>query len=225
MSYDPYGRPQYAGAQTHPSHMNQAPHQNQYGEGYGAPEYGHPEGQRQALLSMPTAAQLGGQAPVSFVRFPYYPTSPFYSTNPNVGYQTRFYSAGVLYTDADYQVGAELIRTVQFDIPCRMIAINGSALYYFGSPAVPASLPLGVKPNDTYLFRAEYTTGDKLHVASRLGSTVVGSDENPGEIGGAGYTIDSGASFVLGITPLIANLRIDITLVCLEMRGPRNFSR
>jgi hypothetical protein len=214
----------------HQQHMKHGPHQNQYGDGYGAHDmYGAapqaPEPQRQALLSMPTASQMGGQGPISFVRFPYYPTAPFYSTNPNVGYQTRFYSAGVLYTDADYQVGAELIRTVQFDIPCRMIAMNGSALYYFGNPVAVAGLPLGVKPNDTYLFRAEYTTGDKLHVAARLGSTVVGSDENPGEIGGAGYTIDAGASFVLGITPLIPNLRIDITLVCLEMRGPRNFSR
>ena len=230
MSYDPYGRPQHSHTPMHQGHMQHGPHQNQYGDGYGSPEmYGAaqqaPEQQRQALLSMPTAGQLGGQGPISFVRFPYYPTAPFYSTNPNVGYQTRFYSAGVLYTDADYAVGSEMIRTVQFDIPCRMIAMNGSALYYFGSPVAVAGLPLGVKPNDTYLFRAEYTTGDKLHVSSRLGSTVVGSDENPGEIGGAGYTIDAGASFVLGITPLIANLRIDITLVCLEMRGPRNFSR
>jgi hypothetical protein len=183
------------------------------------------EGYRQALLAMPSAGQLGGPGPVPFVRYPFFPTAPFYSTNPNVGYQTRFYSAGVLYTDADYTVGSEMIRTIQFDIPCRLVAFNGSALYYFGNPVAVASLPIGVKPNDTYLFRAEYTTGDKLHISSRLGSTVVGSDENPGEIGGTGYTIDSGASFVLGITPLLPNLRIDITLVCLEMRGPRNFSR
>ena len=51
-----------------------------------------------------------------------------------------------------------------------------------------ASEPSGVKANDTYLFRAEYTTGDKLHTAARLGSTVLGTDENPGELGGAGYT-------------------------------------
>ena len=48
--------------------------------------------------------------------------------------------------------------------------------------------------------------------------------ENPGEIGAHGYNIDQGASVQLGITPLVDNLRIDITLVCLEMRGPRNFS-
>lgn len=226
MNYDQYGRPippqQYGGAP-----MNQNGHQDYgYAEDWGNANQGPPPQQtRSAVITMPTAAQMGGAGPVQFVRFPYYPTAPFYSTNPNVGYQTRFYSTGVLYTDADYQVGSEIIRTVQFDIPCRMIAINGSALYYFGNPVAVAGLPLGVKPNDTYLFRAEYTTGDKLHIASRLGSTVVGSDENPGEIGGTGYTIDAGASFVIGITPLIPNLRIDITLVCLEMRGPRNFSR
>ena len=226
MPYDQFGRPIPAGAPSHD------PHYQHYGQaetgGYGDAQgmaSGPHEGYRQALLAMPSAGQLGGAGPVPFVRYPFFPTAPFYSTNPNVGYQTRFYSAGVLYTDADYTVGSEMIRTIQFDIPCRLVAFNGSAIYYFGNPVAIASLPIGVKPNDTYLFRAEYTTGDKLHISSRLGSTVVGSDENPGEIGGAGYTIDAGASFVLGITPLMPNLRIDITLVCLEMRGPRNFSR
>lgn len=226
MSYDPYGRP-IQGTPMHQQYAGHGPHAPAQGDGYGG--YGdggqQHDQQRQALISMPTAAQMGGPAPVSFVRFPYYPTSPFYSTNPNVGYQTRFYGQTMLFSDADYQVGSESIRVVQFDIPCRLIAMNGSALFFFGNPLVPAGLPLGVKANDTYLFRAEYTTGDKLHTAARLGSTVLGTDENPGELGGAGYTIDAGASFVLGITPLVANLRIDITLVCLEMRGPRNFSR
>jgi hypothetical protein len=226
MPYDQFGRLIPGGApssEPHYQHYGQA-ETGGYGEATGMANGPH-EGYRQALLAMPSAGQLGGPGPVPFVRYPFFPTAPFYSTNPNVGYQTRFYSQGVQYTDADYQVGSEMIRTVQFDSPCRLVAFNGSAIYYFGSPAVVASLPLGVKPNDTYLFRGEYTTGDKLHISSRLGSTVVGSDENPGEIGGTGYTIDAGASFVIGITPLIANLRIDITLVCLEMRGPRNFSR
>jgi hypothetical protein len=68
-------------------------------------------------------------------------------------------------------------------------------------------------------------------VSSRLASTVVGTAANPGEIGGHGYNIDQGATLTLGITPLIiaqaapaSTVRIDITLVCLEMRGPRNFS-
>jgi hypothetical protein len=207
------------------------PHYPHYGQaetgGYGnTPSAAAPhENYRQALLAMPSAGQLGGPDPVPFVRYPFYPTAPFYSTNPNVGYQTRFYSCGVLYSDPDYRVGSGLPRPVQFDIPVRIVGFNASAVYYFGNPMTIAALPFGVKPNDTYLLRAEYTTGDKLHISSRLGSTVTGSCENPGEIGGTGYSIDAGASFMIEITPLMPNLRIDVTLVCLEMRGPRNFSR
>ena len=170
---------------------------------------------RSAVISMPTTAELGGPGPQRFIRAPFYPTAPFYSTNPNVGYQTRFYSTGTVNATA----GSEVLATVQFDLPCRLIAINGSAF----NTAAGNTLPAGVDPRDTFLFRLEYTTGDKLHITQRLGSTVCGTSQRPGEIGGVGYTIDQGASVSIGITPLLANLRIDITLVCLEMRGPRNF--
>lgn len=182
----------------------------------------HDDPYRSAVISMPSAAQLGGQQPMPFVRFPFFPTSPWYSTNPNVGYQVRFYSTGLLSTDVDFQIGAESIRTVQFDIPVRLIAINGAAAD-LGNVATLNEQNM----NLTYLFRAEYTTGDRLHTQARMASTVVGTDKNPGEIGGHGYNIDQGASLQIGLTPLFAALtqyRIDITLVCLEMRAPRNFS-
>jgi hypothetical protein len=175
---------------------------------------------RSAVISMPTTADLGGPGPQRFIRAPFYPTAPFYSTNPNVGYQTRFYSAGLLSTDTDYAVNSESIRRVQFDIPCRLIAINGSSF----SVGQGNALPVGVSSQDTFLFRLEYTQGDKLHISQRLGSTVVGTAQRPGELGGVGYTINPGATVILGITPLLANLRIDITLVCLEMRGPSNYT-
>jgi len=178
---------------------------------------------RSAVISMPSAAQLGGEQPLPFVRFPFFPTSPWYSTNPNVGYQVRYYSTGLLSTDIDFNQNTEAIRTVQFDIPCRLIAINGAAM----DTNNPATLN-ETNMNLTYLFRAEYTSGDRLHTQARLASTVVGTDKNPGEIGGHGYNIDQGASLQIGITPLFTAatipIRIDITLVCLEMRAPRNFS-
>lgn len=181
---------------------------------------------RSARIDMPDAQELGGKNPAmpSFVRAPFYPTAPFYSTNPNVGYQTRFYGCTLVSTDADYNVGTEAIRRVQFDIPCRLIAINGSAQIVGGG--VPTNAFTGHDPRDLFLFRMEYTTGDQLTTAARLASTVVGTNEgNQGEIGGTGYTINSGASLVVGLTPLFINLRIDITLVCLEMRGPSNYNR
>lgn len=192
---------------------------------------------RSAVVSMPTSGQLGGEQPLPFVRFPFYPTAPWYSTNPNVGYQVRYYSTTVNYNDADYTVNSESIRTVQFDIPVRLIAINGAAIpYNTATGAILTDASYGAfgeqQMNLTYLFRVEYTTGDKLHTAPRLASTVVGTLRNPGEIGGHGYNVDQGATLTVGITPLAlpnygedeVKLKIDITFVCLEMRAPRNFA-
>jgi hypothetical protein len=188
---------------------------------------------RQALTSMPTAAQLGGPGPQEWVRYPFYPTAPWYSTNKNVGYQVRYYSTGITSGDADYTLGAESIRTIQFDLPCRLVAINGGMSHFTDAGAFQAAPDniSEINMNTTYLFRLEYTTGDRLHVGARLASTVVGTAQNPGEVGGHGYPIDQGASVAIGITPLVAaavapasTVRIDITLVCLEIRGPRNFS-
>lgn len=182
--------------------------------------------QRQALVSMPTSAQLGGDKIQPFVRFPFYPTSPWYSTDVNVGYQVRMYSTGLTSNDADFLLGSESIRTVQFDLPCRLIAINGA----MSNPTAAGAIGTLTEQNMNlhYLFRSEYTTGDRLQVSARLASTVVGTAQNPGEIGGHGYNIDQGATLTIGLTPLLAPgaavIRIDITLVCLEMRGPRNFS-
>jgi hypothetical protein len=185
-----------------------------------------------ARTSLPTAGEMGGQNPQPWIRFPFFPTAPYYSTNPNVGYQTRYYSGGVISTDADINpaaLGNEVIRTVTFDIPCRLIAIEG-AFSYTALPNTNNYLNFGGDPLDTFLFRAEYTTGDRLHTQARLASTVVGSASSPSEIGGTGYTIDQGGSLVLGITPLQCIVdagptawRIDITLHCLEMRGTSNF--
>ena len=181
---------------------------------------------RSAVTAMPSSAQLGGPQPLPFVRFPFFPTAPWYSTNPDVGYQVRFYSAGLNFNDQDNVVGTEAQRSVQFDIPVRLIAINGAAIPYTQQGAVDTTSTVFTEQamNLSYLFRAEYTTGDKLHTTARLASTVVGTSRNPGEIGGHGYNIDQGATLLLGITPLISYLKIDITFVCLEMRAPRNFS-
>ena len=217
MKYDQYGNP------IHP-HTGQVTSYGQVAPPYqqrGRSEFAAPP-PPMAKMNMPSMNDLGGRQGVPWVRFPYYPTAPFYSTNPNVGTQTRFYGATLLSTDSDVTVGSETIRTVQFDIPVRIIAINGCAT----ETSAGASAFTSGNNLNTFLFRAEYTTGDKLMTGARLASTVIGSQENPGEIGGTGYTIDAGASLVLGITPLALltglTYRIDITLVCLEIRGRSN---
>lgn len=211
MPYDQYGRPY--GSPTNQYFANQPP---ATGADIQPQNY-----QTQAKIHMPSVNQMGGQGSVPWVRYPFFPTAPFYSTNPRVGYQTRYYGATLLSTDADYTANTEAIRTVQFDIPCRLIAINAAAINTAGS------LGAGLNGLDTFLFRLEYTTGDRLVTTARLGSTICGTAESPGELGGTGMTIDQGASIVLGLTPLAnapAAHRVDITLVCLEMRGASNFT-
>jgi len=178
---------------------------------------------REANISQPSITQLGGPDGDGWVQIPFYPTSPFIPTNPFVSKRVRYYGQTLSATDLDYTVNSESSRIVQFDLSRVLVAINGAAvnLNALGSSVGALST---INMNLTYLFRLEYTTGDKLHTAPRLANTVVGTQENPGELGADGFMIDQGASVQLGITPLLPNLRIDITLVCMELRGLRNTS-
>lgn len=184
--------------------------------------YGRPI-QPTADVAPPTLAQLGGPPQQPWVRAPFFPTAPLYSTNPYVGSQIRFYSCGILSSDTDVAVGAETIRTIPFDIPARVITITGSCV----NTAQAGALPVGVDPRDCFLFRVQYVSGDKLHIDARLGSTVVGTGQRPLELGNSGYNIDQGGALVVGITPINpipAAFRIDITFHCLEIRGSSNFT-
>jgi hypothetical protein len=177
-----------------------------------------------ARLSYPQVQEMGGNNPEipAFVRAPFYPTAPFYSTNPNVGYQTRFYSTGIEFgVDVDYTVGQESIRRIQFDLPCIMIGMNGASQT---TTNVVGTLS-GLDTRDTFLYRIEYTTGDQITVGARLGSCYLGTMQNIGQLGGTGYTINTGSSVAIGLTPLFTALRVDIVLVMMELRGGSSFIR
>jgi hypothetical protein len=144
-------------------------------------------------------------------RAPFFPTAPYYFTNPKVGYMVRFYSAGIL----NGAPNTELPQSITFDIPVQLIAINGSAFV----TQAPNSFPVGVSPLDSFLFRMERANGEKLYITQRIASSILGTGQRPGELGGSGMMLDAGTSLQLGITPLLPNLRIDITLHCLELRS------
>lgn len=188
--------------------------------------------QRSSVIGMPSSAQLAGEGgpgkPPPWVRFPFFPTSPWYSSNPNVGYQVRTYVTRLRSTDSDFTVGSEVTRNIQFDLPCRVIAFQGALTLtdWTTPPQINAVdfFPTEQNMGLLYRARAEYTTGDKLHTQEILGSCIMGSGAEPGEIGGHGYNIDQGASMQISITPLLAGTTIDIGVTCLEMRAPRNFN-
>jgi hypothetical protein len=176
---------------------------------------------RQAVTSMPSAAQLGGEEPLPWVRFPFYPTAPWYSTNPNVGFQTRNYKTQLLASDQDYVAGSTAVRQIRFDRPVRIIARNGGAVF--------AEDPIGGgvderNMNLLYRVRMRNAANDNLDVEPAFASLLLGTNRNPGELGGHGYPIDQGGTLVIEITPLVDGLDIDIVLVVLEIVAPRNFS-
>jgi len=217
MSYDPFRQGGYGAMSNGQGDMS-----NQAGGGA--------NNQWNTRIQMPFAQDMGGTTPniPPFVRSPFYPTAPYYSTDPNVGYQTRFYSAGAIYNQDYTSANSEVIKRVQFDLPCRLIAVNASAIPLTVTGGVDLNVTdiAGIDPRDLFLFRMEYTNGDQITVSPRLASNVCGTNEGKqGELGGVGYTINAGGSLVIGITPLFRNLRIDVTLVCLEMRGASNFTR
>lgn len=189
-----------------------------YGNYGGGPSPADPNAGARTM--MPTMRDMGGRAPgvPPFVRVPWYPTSPFYSTDPGIGVQGRYYTAQLLASDNDFAVGTEVLRRVQFDLPVQLIAQNGAAQI-----TNSAALPVGYDSRNLFRYRLEYTQGDRLVVSSTLGSNVLGSAERPGELGGPGWTFNMGATVIIGITPLIAALNVDIVLLCAEMRAPSNF--
>ena len=185
--------------------------------------YGDGNDSRQAVVRMPDQGQLGGKTPgiPAWIQRPAFPTAPYVSTNPNVGRQVRYYSTGLLNTDADYTVGTEAIRTIQFDLPCRVIAINAMGADATAATATAWQASAGL---NTFLLRCEYTTGDRLQITQRIASTYAGSGSLPGMIGDFGWNIDQGASIIVGLTPLVPNLRVDVVFHCIEMRGNTNYS-
>ena len=156
-----------------------------------------------------------------WLRVPIFPTAPFVPNRKDVARQVRFYSTGIVSTEADYAIGSEATRSVQFDLPCKLVAITGSAF----NTAAGNALPAGVGPRDCWQIMIQYNQGDNLTTASRIASTVIGESGAPGEIGAEGWTIQGGGALIIGVTPLLASLQIDITFHCIEMRGPTNVRR
>lgn len=199
-----------------------------YGRPWGHPAYGMPAVpgvsvtpgspvSGGAAIQMPNRAQMGGAGGdmPPWQRVPIYPPQVLLSTNKYVGHETRLYGAGIL----NIAAGTETTATVQFDTPCIVAMASGTAIETAG-----AGLPVGRAALDTFLIALEHSNGNRLTTSARLGSTVLGSAAQPAMIPGNGWVFDRGSTAVFLITPLIANLRIDINLWCIEERGPSNLT-
>lgn len=158
-------------------------------------------------------------SPPSLGTFPGFTTGQVYYPElfipENAGVQPRDYVQELLNGVA----AVEIVRPIQVDIPGTVYAMCGSAVDSTG-----AALPVGLDPLDTFLFRLEHNSGDRFTTAPTLGSTVLGRNGLPRLVGARGWMWDRGGTIRIGLTPLRANLRINIALWIIEFRGPQNFT-
>ena len=163
-------------------------------------------------------AQAAKDAGDSLYRRPFYPTAPIYY--PGAGKVTRSWAIQVLPTDDGYAVGTTLTRTLTFPQPVVLVARNGAAF----STAAGNAFPVGLGPRDTFLVKFTIgQTSEAIDTSQVIASTVLGTGERPGEIGGDGWVIDAGNTLSIEIVPLVASQRISVTCIVLEQRGRANF--
>jgi hypothetical protein len=111
-------------------------------------------------------------------------------------------------------------RVIQFDIPTCVYALSASAV-----STADATTYTGINPRDLFTLSFENTNGDRFTTAPALASTICGSGSDPRLIGGVGWLFDRGGSLLVTVTPLVDNLRIDVNLISIEIRGPANYVR
>lgn len=164
------------------------------------------------------AARKGHAPAEGITREAIYPTAPFrYAGAAKI---IRQYSATLLSTESDYTVNVEAVRAVRFDFPSTIVELTAAAF----NTAAGNALPIGVGPRDCFLISIRSANGDNYVINPRLASTVAGTGELPGEVGDSGWVFDAGNAMIVGITPLLASLRIDVTIKVLEQRGKQNFA-
>jgi hypothetical protein len=166
---------------------------------------------RQTVLANPGIGQMG-----SVIRAPIFPTAPFIPTDPNSSTLTRIYG---LVVEPTYTLGSTLTLSWKFGIPGTIVSWNGGAF----NTAAGNALPIGVRPLDTFSVKFSTSTKENVTTEPVIASTILGTGENPGQVGAYGYLVNAGGTFNVDVTPFLANLRIFMTLTVLEYRAGTNY--
>jgi hypothetical protein len=172
-----------------------------------------PTGAR-ASLNPPTLGSQGADAGGRWYRRQvYYPEPPF-PMSDTTAIQPRDRPVSLVNGVANTAIPS----IVQFDIPTCVYAFAASCV----DTVTPGNLT-GLDPRDLFTVQFEVTQGDRFSTATALASTLCGTAARPRLIGGVGWLFDRGGSALITITPLLADLRIDVNLISVEIRGPANY--
>jgi hypothetical protein len=112
---------------------------------------------------------------------------------------------------------------IGFSTPAAVYAITATAFLTDGAGA-GVDLPVGADPRDVFRIQIKDATGDLWQSEPAMASNVAGTAQFPRLIGAAGRMCDGGTTTIVMVTPLLANLLIDVTLWTIEQPGPTNIA-
>lgn len=113
----------------------------------------------------------------------------------------------------------EAIERLGFDVPTVVYATVSSVR------STNANLPTTVQDaRDLFRVQFELTNGRKWQTNPALGTAVTGTAERPRLLGRTGWRFDMGTVLQVKITPLIADLEINIVLYTIETPGATNIA-
>lgn len=121
-------------------------------------------------------------------------------------------------TFTNQTINAEATNNLGFDIPSVVYAITAAVRDTAGNSIS------GAFGNvlDTFRIQFGLTNGRNWQTANTMGSTICGTAERPRFLGRSCWRLNNGAVLQCRVTPLVANLQIDIVLWCVETTGGSN---
>lgn len=186
----------------------------------------------QILAQLQQRAQANGQSPmlatlnppdngtryfggVPFRETPIKDPKPWLAVDQNIGYMLN----DRISTISGVAANTQTIVRQGFDVPSAVFALTGTAIDTTG-----AALPVGLDPLDTFTVQFVLTNGQRWQTVAGLGSTILGTAQRPRYLGGPCWILNNGAVMQVIITPLRANLRIDVNMMVVEQPGPTNIA-
>lgn len=202
---------------------------NPHGVGLGVPSTGGasrpgtgPGGIDEGQLQ-PNSRARNLEAGVPYQLVPAYPPFVRMANDPNIVYFPRFRT---LTFGGNGVAAAQTTQQFQFSLPTIILARTAAAIDASG-----AGLPVGRDSLDTFAVQFARTGsqsdlvdagggGAANPTFNALGSALLGTARLPGFFQGNGYFVDTGGFLNVTCQILINNIRVDITIWCLEEYGP-----
>lgn len=168
----------------------------------------------QAALSPPSLQQFAQSNEIVWARDNVVEPRPWLAFNQNIGHQFRRYVSEPLINGT---AGTEVPRPITVEVPCALYGLSGGAYLTTGAD-------LGRDPLDTFRVRFGAGSGDRIDTLDAIASAMLGTGAYPALLGGPAWTFNNAGQIQIFITPILANLYIQVVLWVIEMRGPSNFN-